>query len=58
MPEVDAQLVKEESISEEKDRYCVLCWDEVKIKENLVLNKHTCELIGFTDLGSINNHLD
>ena len=58
MPEVDAQLVKEASISEEKDRYCVLCWDEVKIKENLVFDKHTCELIGFTDLGSINNHLD
>ena len=58
MPEVDAQLVKQASISEEKDHYRVLCWDEVKIKENLVFNKHTCELIGFADLGSINNHLD
>lgn len=58
MPEVDTQLVKEANISEEKDRYVVLCWDEVKIKENLVFDKHTCELVGFTNLGDINNHLD
>ena len=27
------------------------------IREDLVYNKHTGRLIGFTDLGSINNHL-
>lgn len=58
MPEVDTQLVKEANISEEKVCYVVLCWDEVKIKENLVFDKHTCELVGFTNLGDFNNHLD
>ena len=58
MPEVDTQLVKEANISEEKDRYVVLCWDEVKIKETLIFDKHTCELVGFTNVGDINNHLD
>ena len=58
MPEVDTQLVKEANISEEKDRYVVLCWDEVKIKETLIFDKHTCELVGFTNVDDINNHLD
>ena len=58
MPEVDTQLVKEANISEEKDRYVVLCWDEVKVKESLVFDKHSCESVGFTNLGDINNHLD
>ena len=31
MPEIDAQLVKEAAISEEKDSYVVLMWDEMKI---------------------------
>ena len=58
LPEVDAQLVKEPNILEEKDRFVVLLWDEMKIKENLVFDKHTCELVGFTDVGDINNQLD
>ena len=57
MPEVD-KLVKEANLSEEKDRYVVLRWDEVKIKETLIFDKHTCELVGFTNVGDINNHLD
>ena len=32
-------------------RYVCLMFDEMKIKSNLVFNKHTEELIGFTDLG-------
>ena len=55
---VDDQLLKEMNINEEKDRYVVLCWDEVKVKEGLVFNKHNCELIGFIDLGDINNDLN
>lgn len=43
-------------VSEEKDWYVVLCWDEVK--EGLVFDKHSCELIGFTNLGDINNDLN
>ena len=32
-------------------RYVVLLFDEMKVMENLVLDKNTGELIGFTDLG-------
>ena len=32
-------------------RYIVLLFDEMKIKSNLVFDKHTGELIGFLDLG-------
>lgn len=31
--------------------------DEMHIKEDLVYDKHTGELIGFTNLGEINSHL-
>jgi len=55
---VDDQLLKEMDITEEKHQYVVLCWDEVKVKEGLVFDKHSCELIGFTDLGDINNDLN
>ena len=58
LPDVDAQLVKEANISEEKDRSVILIWNEMKIKENLVFDKHTCELVGFTDVGDINNELN
>ena len=33
------------------ERYVVLLFDEMKIRSNLVFNKHTEELIGFVDLG-------
>ena len=36
----------------------MLCWDEMKVKEGLVFDKHTCELVGFTDIGDINNDLN
>ena len=51
MSGVDTQLVKEANISEEKNHYIVLCWDEINFNEHLVFDKHTCELVGFTDLG-------
>ena len=31
--------------------------DEMCIREDLVHNKHNGEMVGFTNLGSINNHL-
>lgn len=31
--------------------------DEMHIKEDLVYNKHTGELVGFVNLGDINSHL-
>ena len=58
LTEVDAQIVKEANIVEDKDRFVVLVWDEMKIKEDLVFNKHTCKLIGFTNIGDINAQLD
>ena len=54
---VDEQLLKEIDVTEERHKYLMLCWDEMKVKEGLVFNKHTCELVGFTDIGDINNDL-
>ena len=34
-----------------------LCFDEVRIKEQLVDDKHSCEIIGFVNLGDVNNEL-
>ena len=34
-----------------------LVFDEVKIKEGIVYNKHDCKIVGFIDLGTINNTL-
>ena len=35
----------------------ILLLDEMHIKEGLVYDKHTGRMIGFVDLGDINNHL-
>lgn len=37
--------------------YVCLVMDEMHIKEDLVYNKHTGELIGYTNLGEMNTHL-
>ena len=58
MPEVDAQLIKEARVSEEKDKFVVLVWDEMKICQDLVFNKHSCELMGFLNIGDVNAQLD
>ena len=50
--DVNEQLMRETNTQEE-DKYAVLVFDEVKIREDLVFNKHSCELIGFTGLGDI-----
>ena len=57
--EVDEQLLKEANIEEIPDhkKYIALIYDEVKIKEDLVYNKHSGELIGFVDITNINHHL-
>ena len=36
------------------ERFVCLSFDEMKIQEDLVWNKHTGELIGFVDLGDVN----
>ena len=40
----------------EHERFMVLCFDEMKVEENLVWDKHNGELIGFVDLGDSNLH--
>ena len=44
-------------LREERNRNVVLVLDEVHIKEGLVYDKHQGNLIGFSNLGEINNHL-
>ena len=58
--DVDEQLKREAKIesSPEYQRHVCLVFDEVKIKEDLVYNKYTGELIGFTNLGEVNECLD
>ena len=47
----------EADVKEEKDKYMVLVFDEMKIREDLVFDKHSCGLVGFVNLGEINNIL-
>ena len=56
--DVDQQLIKEANIKGEKDRFVALVWDEMKVKEGLVFDKYTSNLIGFTNIGQINDELD
>jgi hypothetical protein len=39
------------------DRYVVLIFDEMKIHEDLIFDKHGHNLLGFINLGSINEQL-
>ena len=55
--EVDEQLAKEANINNEHQKYVALVFDEVKVKEDLVYNKHSGELIGFVNLSDIGQHL-
>ena len=36
-------------------RYVMLLLDEMKIKEGIVYNKHAGDMVGFVNLGEINN---
>ena len=44
------------SLQEYQKHICLLA-DKMHIKEDLIYSKHTGELIGFVDIGDINNHL-
>ncbi len=62
-PEVLEQMVNQAKSKgifdgEEYKTYVVLLLDEMKIKRDLVFDKHTGELIGFTNLGDINEELN
>ena len=56
---VDAQLLSATNINscEERDKHVLLLLDEMYVKQDLVYDKNTGELIGFMNLGDINNHL-
>lgn len=59
-PEVSSQLRKEAKMEhlEEWQKYVAVVFDEVKIKEDIVYNKHTSEIVGFIDLGNVTNQLN
>lgn len=58
-PEVTEQLVKEAKLDslEEWQKYVAVIFDEMKIKEGIVYNKHECRIIGFVNFGHTNNEL-
>lgn len=58
--EVEEMLVTDMKLSELPDwkKHVVLLLDEMKIKESLVYDKHGVNVIGFVDLGAVNNQLD
>ena len=57
--EVDEMLMKTAKIDELEDyQKCVLIlMDEMHVKDGLVYNKHSGRVIGFADLGDLNNHM-
>lgn len=58
-PEVTEQLVKESKCESlhEWQKYIAVVFDEVKIKEGIVYDKHECNIVGFVDFGDINSAL-
>ena len=57
--DVDKQLMEEAKVKTIPDfqKYVCLLLDEVRIKEDLVYDKHTSQIIGFINLGDVNNQL-
>ena len=57
--EVHQQLLEEANLISlpESRKYVSVILDEMKIKEGLVYNKHSGNIIGFTDLGDVNNEV-
>ena len=57
--DLDQFLAEEADVDHLPDwkRHITLVLDEMKIKECLVYDKHETEVIGFADVGEINNHL-
>lgn len=50
------QSAKVESCPE-REKHIIILLDEIHIREDLVLDKHTSALIGYTHLGDVNDHL-
>ena len=60
-PEVEAMLKRELKLEtadpSDLRRYVVLLTDEIKIKESLVYEKHSCRVIGFTELDDVDDYV-
>ncbi len=59
-PEVTAQLVQEAQKStnvKELRAYAAVVFDEMKVKEGIVYDKHNCQVVGFVNLSDANNQL-
>ena len=58
-PEVTQQLLQAMKFDtlEDHQKYVSIVSDEMKIKEGLLYDKHECKVIGFVDVGTINNTL-
>ena len=54
---VDEQLLRMADMSKEMNKYVGLVFDEVHIRADLVFDKHEGSLLGFVNLGEVNNHL-
>lgn len=56
---MDAQLCSAAKLDkcEERDKCVLLLLDEMHVKEELVYDKNTGELVGFVNLGEIDTHL-
>lgn len=55
--QVDQQLLQALESSKEHERMIILLLDEMYIREDLVYNKHSGQLVGYINMGDINNHL-
>ena len=57
--ELDQLLADESQVNTlpEWKRHVVLVLDEMKVKESLVFDKHETEVVGFVDVGDVNNEL-
>ena len=56
---LDIDLLKEAKIDTVDDfqKHVCLIFDEVRIKEDLVYDKHSCRIIGFVNLGNFSDEL-
>ena len=58
-PEIDEQLCRDAKLDSIPDfqKYVCLVFDEIKVKEDLVYDKHSADLLGFVRIGDVNEHL-
>ena len=59
-PAVTSQLVQEataKSMNSDLRQYVAVVFDEMKVKEGIVYDKHNLQVVGFVNLGDANNQL-